>query len=96
MASTLTVRFDFFPQDTIRSQSRTVQLYIFLRFPCEQYHIGITKWINTLWETSNIPAHNKPVTIHRKASSVTARLVFETRAKCQDFVARYKDDGIPI
>ena len=26
---------------------------------------------------------------------VSARLVFETRAKCQDFVARYKDDGVP-
>ena len=26
---------------------------------------------------------------------MSARLVFETRAKCQDFVARYKDDGIP-
>ena len=24
------------------------------------------------------------------------RLVFETRAKCQDFIARYKDDGIPF
>ena len=26
---------------------------------------------------------------------MSARLVFETRAKFQDFVARYKDDGIP-
>ena len=30
MTFTLTVRFDFFSQDTIRSQSRTVQLYVFL------------------------------------------------------------------
>ena len=58
---------------------------VFLRFPCDQYHTGITKWIITLWETSNIPAHNKPVTIHCKAGSVSARLVFETRATCQDF-----------
>ena len=28
-------------------------------------------------------------------SGLSARLVFETRAKCQDLVARYKDDGIP-
>ena len=48
-----------------------------------------------LWETSNIPADNKLVTIHCKAGSMSVRLVFETRAKCQDFVARYKDDGIP-
>ena len=26
---------------------------------------------------------------------MSARLKFETRTKCQDFVARYKDDGIP-
>ena len=32
--------------------------------------------------------------MHCKAGSVSARLVFEIRAKCQDFVARYKDDGI--
>ena len=44
---------------------------------------------------SNIPAHNKPVRIYCKAGSVSARLVFETRAKCQDFVARFQDDGTP-
>ena len=41
-----------------------------------------------------MPAYNKPVRIHCGADSVSARLVFETRAKCQDLVARYKDDGI--
>ena len=59
-----------------------------------QYHTGITNWINILWEKSNIPAFYKPVRIHCKAHSVSARLVFETRGKCQDFVARYRDDGI--
>ena len=62
---------------------------VLLRFPCEQYHQGITMWINDLWEKSNMPADNKPVIIHCKAGSVSARFVFETRAKCQDFVARY-------
>ena len=38
---------------------------------------------------------NKLVRIHCKAGSMSVRLVFETRAKCQDFVARYKDDAIP-
>ena len=42
-----------------------------------------------------MPAYSKPVRIHCKAGSVSARLVFETRAKCQDFVARYQHDGIP-
>ena len=41
-----------------------------------------------------MPAYNKLVRIHYKAGSVSVSLVFETRAKCQDFIARYKDDGI--
>ena len=31
---------------------------VLLRFPCEQYLKGITKWIDTLWEESNMPACN--------------------------------------
>ena len=68
-------RLDTFssPED---EQARSAVL---LRFPCEQYHQGITMWINDLWEKSNMPAHNnKPVIIHGKAGSVSARLVFET------------------
>ena len=42
-----------------------------------------------------MPAYNKPVRIHGKAGSVSVSLVFETRAKRQDFIARYLDDGIP-
>ena len=68
---------------------------VFLRFPCEQYNKGITKWIDNLWEESNMPVCNKVVRIDCKAGSLSVRLVFETRAKCQDFVTRYKDDGIP-
>ena len=41
-----------------------------------------------------LPTKN-PVTIHCKAGSMSVRLVFETRGKCQEFFARYKDDGIP-
>ena len=51
--------------------------------------------IDTLWEVSNMPACDKLVRIHCIAGSVSVRLVFETRGKCQDFVARHKDDGIP-
>ena len=68
---------------------------VLLRFPCEQYHKGITKWINTLCEKANMPADNWPVTIHCKAGSTSVRLVFESRAKCQDFVVRFQDNGIP-
>ena len=59
------------------------------------YHTGITDWINNLLGNVKHTAHKKPVRIHCEAGSVSARLVFEIRAKCQDFVARYKDDGIP-
>ena len=67
-----------------------------LRFPWEQYHTGIANWIDSVCEKSNIPVSHKPVRILCKAGSVSARLVFETRAKCQDFVARCKDDGILV
>ena len=40
-------------------------------------------------------ACKRPERIHCKAGSVSVRLVFETRGKCQDFVVRFKDDGIP-
>ena len=40
-------------------------------------------------------AFYKPVRIHCEVVAVSVRLVFETRAKCQEFVARYTGDGIP-
>ena len=46
-------------------------------------------------EMSNIPACNKFVRRHCKTRSLSVRLVFETRAKCQHFVARYqRSEGI--
>ena len=55
-------RFDFFssPEDELARSA------VLLRFPCEQYHTGITKWTNTLWEGSSMPAHSKLVTIHAR------------------------------
>ena len=46
-------------------------------------------------QTTNIPAPKMPVRIHCKAFSTAARLALEARSKCQDFVARFKDDGLP-
>ena len=48
-------------------QSRSAVLFL---FPCGQYREGITKWIDTLWEESNMLACNKPCRIHCKAGSV--------------------------
>ena len=56
--------------DTLSStedeQPRSAVLF---RFSCEQYLKLITKWIDTLWAESNMPACNKPVRIHCKAVS---------------------------
>ena len=41
-----------------------------------------------------MPADSRLVTIHCKAGSTSVRLAIESRAKCQDFVVRYKEDGI--
>ena len=43
----------------------------------------------------SLASNTTKVRIHCEAGSVSASLVCETRAKCQDFVARYEDDGIP-
>ena len=67
---------------------------VLLRFPCKQFHAGVSSCLNEFCASTNTPAINKPVRIHCKTGSLSARRVFETRAKCQDFVARYKDDGI--
>ena len=54
---------------------------VLLRFPCEQYHTGTTKLINTLWERCNIVADDKLVRIHGKAVSVSVGLFFLKKKK---------------
>ena len=81
--------------DTFSSQEdEHARSPVLLHFPCEQYHAGVPTWLEKFWATTNAPAFHKPTRIHCKTGSLSARLVFETRAKCQDSVARYKDDGI--
>ena len=79
------------PSSAEDEQSRSAVLF---RLPCGQYLKGVTQWIDTLWDESGMLACNKPTRIHCKAGSVSVRLVFETRGKCQDFIVRYKDDDI--
>ena len=64
-----------------------------LHFQRQQFHAGVSIWLEKFWATTNQPFSHKPTKIHCKAGSVSVRLVFETRAKCQDVVALYKDDG---
>ena len=67
---------------------------VMLQFPCEQSHAGVSVWLGKFWATTNVPSFNRLIRIHCRRGSPSARVVFETRAKRQDFVARYKDDGI--
>ena len=57
-----------------------------LQFPCEQVHAGVSTWFDKFLATADIPAANGPIKIHFKRGSKSARLVFETRAKCRAFV----------
>ena len=59
---------------------------VLLQFPSEQYHAGVSTWFEKFWGTTNA-SFSKPTRIHCKTGSMSARLVFETRAKSQDFVA---------
>ena len=68
---------------------------VLLRFPCEQCDAGVSARLKKSLTTANVPTANMPVRIHCKTGTASARLVFETRTKCQDFVARFKDDGLP-
>ena len=54
---------------------------VFLRFPCEQCQEGVSAWIEKIWATTDATAFSKPIRIHCKTGSLSARLVFETRAK---------------
>ena len=59
------------------------------------YYFSFPIWLEKVWATTNVPSFNRPIRNHCEIGSQSARLVFETRGNCQDFVARYKDDGIP-
>ena len=66
-----------FPQTLMMSMREVPSCY---GFPCQKYHKGTTKWINNLCEESNMPADNRPVTIHCKAGSISVRLVLKHEA----------------
>ena len=83
------------PDTFSRPEDEIVRSAVLLQFPCAQIHAGVSTWLAKFWATTNIPSFNGPIRFHCKTGSHSARLVFETKTKCQDFVARYKDDGIP-
>ena len=62
---------------------------------CEHCHAGVSTWLKKFFATTNMPTANNPVRIHCKTGSTSARFVFNTRTKCQEFVATYRNDGVP-
>ena len=70
---------------------------VLLRFPCEQYHKGITKWINNLWEESNVPARTTSLS-EFIAKQVLCRsgLLLKHEPNVKTLLFGYKDDGISL
>ena len=63
---------------------------VLLRFSCEPCHAGMSAWLNKELDPSDYPQR-----VHCKRGTDSARIVLNTRALCQDLVARFKDDGLP-
>ena len=51
-------------------------------------------WLGCTCEETLTPTE-QPERVHCKRGTKSVRIVFVTRAKCQDFVVRFKDDGLP-
>ena len=84
------------PQDAdwILSFIQTMtMLEVSFQFPCEQIHAGVSTWLDMFWQrpTNQLSTGLSEFTVNQTPHP--PRLVFETRAKCQDIVARFKDDG---
>ena len=63
---------------------------VLLRFLCEQCHACVSARLKKTLALDEIPDR-----ILSKTGTTTARLVFNTRAKSQEVVARYRDGGLP-
>ena len=63
---------------------------VLLRFLCEQCHAGMSAWIKGALGPTDLLDR-----IHCNTGTTSAQLVFETRAKRQEFVARFRDVGLP-
>ena len=68
---------------------------VLLRFSCEQYHTGITNWINNLWENQTFQSIINPSELLQSRLCV-GQTRFRNKSQMSGLVARYKDDGIPL
>ena len=62
---------------------------VLLRFLCEQCLPDMHAWLQ-----ETLPPTDQPERVHCRRGTRSARIVFDTSAKCPDFVARLKDDGL--
>ena len=63
-----------------------------LRFICEQRHACVSAWLEK--KPSLRPICRKESTAKQEPHQLNSH--FETRARCQEFVARYEDDGLSL
>ena len=63
-------------------------------FFATQCFAGVSAWLKKTVATVDMPAADMLVRIHCKTCTTSVRLVFSTRAKCEEFVATYRDDGL--
>ena len=64
---------------------------VLLLFSCEQCHAGMSAWL----KETRAPA-DQPERVHCKRGTKSARIVFKTRAKCQELVERYKTRWLSV
>ena len=67
-----------------------VRCAVLLRFPSEQCLTGMYAW-----RKKTLDPTDQQERVHCKRGTKSARVVFTTRAKCDDFVVRFKDDSLP-
>ena len=79
----------------LKSNDENARSVVLLQFLCEQCHAGVSAWTKKTRARAGFPAADMPIRIHCKTGSLSARLVFETGANCQDFVAQFMEDGLP-
>ena len=77
----------FKPRERTCAKCRPATVFV-RTIPRWSFHVT-----NGIWEKSNIPAYKKLVRVHCKTGGQSARLVFDTRVECQDFVAHDEDEA---
>ena len=71
------------------SDDESARSAVLLLFPCEQCLLGMYAWLEKILDPTD-----QSERVHCKRGTKLDRIVFDTRGKCQDCLARFKDDGL--